>query len=233
MNGGKTRRILFISGTPRDDGNSELLARRCASAAGKAGAKVEFWALRSRNIMPCAGCLQCNKLKTCAFATDDWPALRDAFLASDAVVIASPVYFHGISAILKNALDRFRSVLRVRFTPSSLIHDTVSWPAKDVAVILTQGEPIGNDFESPLQNLKFFSKLVCRADDVRTLIAKGLTIAAQVEMDETRLRAFWRSSSLDPNVFIEFRDRFASYRDLADTLGRNLAEGASGPAGRT
>ncbi|TET31892.1 MAG: flavodoxin family protein [Planctomycetota bacterium] len=219
------RRVLFISGTPRENGNSELLAGRCAAAAGNAGADVTFLALHSMNISHCMGCLKCNKLKRCAITADDWARLRDAFIESDAVVFSSPVYFHGVTGVLKNALDRFRSVLHVTFTTEGLIHDPVPWPPKDVAVILTQGAPEEDDFEAPLENLRFFSKLVCGAEDVRTLIAKGLIVAGQVDMGEKRLRAFFRAAGLDAGKLPEFVKRFESYRKQAETLGAELAAG--------
>jgi multimeric flavodoxin WrbA len=219
------RRVLFISGTPRANGNSELLARRCAAAAADAGADVTFLALREMEIASCEGCLKCNRLGRCAITADDWGGLRDAFIASDAVVFASPVHFHGMSSILKNAIGRFRSVLHVTFTTDGLIHAPNPWPAKDAAVILTQGEPVADDFKAPLDILCQFAKQVGGTEKVVSLIAKGLTIAGQVDMEEKRLAAFWRAAGLDAEKLPEFAARFEGYRERVEKIGRTLAEG--------
>ncbi|MHC4661811.1 MAG: flavodoxin family protein [Planctomycetota bacterium] len=218
-------KILFISGTPRPGGNSELLAKRCAAAAEEEGAEVTFLSLRDMQISGCVGCLRCNRLKKCANTDDDWAKLRDALIGADTVVFASPVYFHDVTGVMKNAIDRFRSVLHVTFTAGGLIHDPVPWEGKTAAVILSQGAPVENDFEIPLRNLAFFAKLVCGAEKVSALVAKGLTISGQVEMEEKKLRAFWKAAKLDPDAFEDFAARFRGYRDSAGKLGRCLASG--------
>ena len=51
-NNKRAKKILFISGTPRENGNSELLARRCAAETERRGADVTFLPLREFKIEP-------------------------------------------------------------------------------------------------------------------------------------------------------------------------------------
>ena len=107
--------ILILSGSPRKGGNTELLAEAFAQGAA-ARHHVEIVSVRDYKVNPCLGCNVCFKSKanTCA-QKDDMTVIYEKMSQADMLVIASPVYFYGISAQLKAVIDRFHNPIRDSF----------------------------------------------------------------------------------------------------------------------
>lgn len=97
--------ILIINGALRKNGNTDALARAFARGARAAGIKVRNVALRERSISDCRGCYQCREKGTCSIH-DDMDQLREAVRAADVIVFASPLYFCGVTGLLREFLDR-------------------------------------------------------------------------------------------------------------------------------
>ena len=100
-----SRKILIISSTPRDKGNSEVLCQEFARGARESGNSVVHTVLRNKTIQSCKGCLVCLKHGKCLFQ-DDMNSIQKDFLTADVIVMATPVYFYSISAQLKAVIDR-------------------------------------------------------------------------------------------------------------------------------
>lgn len=99
-------KILGIVGSQRKGGNTEFSVRTSLKAAEKMGAETEIIFLADYNIHPCDGCGVCKK-ETCHI-NDGMNELLLKVSAADAIIIASPVYYGGISGGLKCFLDRCR-----------------------------------------------------------------------------------------------------------------------------
>lgn len=89
-------RILGISGSLRAASLNSLLLRAAARAA-PVGVSVELY--------EAIGTLPLFNADLDATAVPAVAALRFALNAADAVLIASPEYAHGVSGVMKNALD--------------------------------------------------------------------------------------------------------------------------------
>ena len=107
--------ILIISGSPRKGGNTELLAEAFAKGA-SAHHHVEIVSVRDVKVNPCLGCNACfvSEGNSCA-QKDDMALIYEKMNHADMLVIASPVYFYGISAQLKTVIDRFHNPIRDSF----------------------------------------------------------------------------------------------------------------------
>ncbi len=99
------KKVLIISSTPRKGGNSDILCDEFAAGAEEAGNKVEKVRIADLKIGYCTGCYVCQKTGKCAIK-DDAQGVIDKMMASDVIVLASPVYFYCISAQLKALFDR-------------------------------------------------------------------------------------------------------------------------------
>ncbi len=66
----KPVQVLGISGSPRRDGNSELLIREFMRGAEAGGHKTELIILSELNISPCTSCGSCQKTGKCIIADD-------------------------------------------------------------------------------------------------------------------------------------------------------------------
>ncbi|MBO7538175.1 MAG: flavodoxin family protein [Prevotella sp.] len=105
--------ILILSGSPRKCGNTELLVDAFAKGAAKHH-HVEIVSVRDVKVNPCLGCNACFKNGICA-QKDNMAAIYKKMGQADMLVIASPVYFYGISAQLKAVIDRFHNPIRDSF----------------------------------------------------------------------------------------------------------------------
>lgn len=108
-------KIVILVGSVRKNGNTDTLARAFYEGA-KQNNEVEIVSVADYKVNPCAGCNSCFQRKdnTC-FQQDDMAKIYDKLLRTDMVVIASPVYFYGVSAQLKAVIDRLHTPLRNEF----------------------------------------------------------------------------------------------------------------------
>ncbi len=108
-------RIAVLSGSVRRGGNTELLVR--AFIEGAAGRhEVTLLSIADLKIHPCIGCNSCydRESRRC-FRRDDMDQVYDLLLRTDILVVASPVYFYGVSAQLKALIDRLHAPVRDQF----------------------------------------------------------------------------------------------------------------------
>ena len=100
-------RILGISGSPRRHGNTEILLDKALEGAASGGASTEKVILNELNFKPCQECGGCRETGRCVIADDMQEVYRKIF-SSDAVIVASPIFFGSITAQLKAMIDRFQ-----------------------------------------------------------------------------------------------------------------------------
>jgi len=104
MSNGK---VIIVIGSPRKRGNSATLAQRVNDGAKAAGADVESYYLHYMDIKPCTACDVCREdtAEDCNI-TDDMEGLYPKLRKTDALVIASPIYYFTVSAQTKLFMDR-------------------------------------------------------------------------------------------------------------------------------
>ena len=108
-------KILIITGSPRKGGNTDILAKSFADGA-KLNNDVEIISINDVDVKPCIGCNTCfTRDGNRCFQKDEMESIYDKMSAADMLVIASPVYFYGVSAQLKNIIDRCHTPMRKTF----------------------------------------------------------------------------------------------------------------------
>jgi hypothetical protein len=160
------------------------------------GAKWEMVIAHETNLNYCKGCLRCNVLKRCSMKGDDWSDLSKKILSADAIVFASPVYFHHLTAPLKKVLDRFRSFLKVQITPQGLKHTPwVKWK-KQFVLLLPLGSSDVADTQPIIDLFTFITTILGPDNTLHTLIGKRLAVINQVRMSHERLRTLYDTLQL-------------------------------------
>lgn len=99
------KKVLVISGSPREGGNSDLLCDeflRGALECGNSGEKVRLQELK---IGSCNACYGCRKTGKCV-QKDDMAVLLDKMVRADVIVLATPVYFYSMDGQMKTMIDR-------------------------------------------------------------------------------------------------------------------------------
>lgn len=152
--------VLILSSSPRRGGNSDLLCDEFLRGAADAGHTVRKVFLRDLTIGCCTACYACRTTGACALR-DDMPALLDAMLAADVLVLASPVYFYSISAQLKAVIDRTLA----RWTQLK---------NKELYYILTAAEDTDTVMDVSLGCLRGFADCLEGSAERGVLLAKGV-----------------------------------------------------------
>ncbi len=98
-------KVAAFNGSPRIGGNIEILLRETIRPIEDAGHQVTKFTLNEMNIRPCQDCGGCIETGRCV-RVDDMALIADAIRAADRVILASPIFFFGLSAQAKTMIDR-------------------------------------------------------------------------------------------------------------------------------
>jgi multimeric flavodoxin WrbA len=100
--------ILAINSSPRmGEGNTALILNPFLEGMKEAGAQVELFYTKDLKIKPCQGDYICwLKTPGKCIHKDDMEMLLPKLAGADVWVLATPVYFDGISGALKNLIER-------------------------------------------------------------------------------------------------------------------------------
>lgn len=96
--------IIAICGSPRR-GNTEFVLKRILTKAEELGSSVELVLLREKRIEFCNGCLSCDSSSKCNIR-DDMQIIYPKLESADLIIFGSPNYFHNVSGVMKNFIDR-------------------------------------------------------------------------------------------------------------------------------
>lgn len=102
-------KVLALLGSPRKKGNTESLLAAVLEGVAAAGGEAERIRLCDLRIDPCIGCGGCGKTGRCVL-TDDMQDLYPKIGEADRVILASPIYFYGITAQAKAFVDRCQAL---------------------------------------------------------------------------------------------------------------------------
>lgn len=99
------KKVLIISGSPRKNGNSDILCDRFAQGASENGHSVEKIFIATKKINYCSGCGVCNTTHKCV-QNDDMHEILDKMVNADVIVLSTPVYFYSMDGQMKTFIDR-------------------------------------------------------------------------------------------------------------------------------
>jgi multimeric flavodoxin WrbA len=109
------KRIMMVVGSPNERGNTRTVVEWVAAGAREAGADVEIVdAARLRyQAFGCRACMTCRGSDAfrCAVA-DEASDVIARIPQKDVVVLATPIYFWGLSAQIKHVVDRMFSLVK-------------------------------------------------------------------------------------------------------------------------
>jgi multimeric flavodoxin WrbA len=116
--------VIGIVGSPRKNGNTELMVRHTLGAISEEGLDTELIRLAGLEIRPCTACMACKKEETCSIKDDLFPIyLR--MKEADGLILASPVYYGSATALIKALMERVGYIARWNGEP---FHGKVGGP---------------------------------------------------------------------------------------------------------
>ena len=100
------KKILGVMGSPRKNGNTDILVSKILEGSNEVGAETEMIYLKDLEIKECNGCHACWDGKECS-KHDDMNDLFEKIMACDVIIFGSPVYWYSVTALMKAFIDRF------------------------------------------------------------------------------------------------------------------------------
>ncbi len=97
-------KIAAFHGSPRRGGNTDLLLGETLKAIG-IGHEIRLFTLNDMNLKPCQNCGGCEETGNCV-VIDDMDSIYPVIRESDRIIVASPIFFFGLSAQTKIMIDR-------------------------------------------------------------------------------------------------------------------------------
>lgn len=99
-------KILGVGGSPRKNGNTDILLDCFLKGAVSEGADTKKVHLRDYSIEFCIGCEACRKAGICTQFHDGMGQLYSDVESSDGLILGSPTYNYNITASMKAFIDR-------------------------------------------------------------------------------------------------------------------------------
>ena len=170
-------KIVAIYGSPRRNGNTAALLRHAVQGARDSNARVEEIVLRDLKISPCLEIYGCKKTGECAIK-DDFQKVRNQILASQGLILTSPIFFYAVSAHTKILMDRFQSLWVKKYWIDKTIKNqgTIKRKGLFIAVGATKGKKL---FDGSLLTIRYFFD-VLDMELFRSLLYRGLDFEGDV-----------------------------------------------------
>ncbi len=128
-------KVLGISGSPRAGGNSETLLAEALKGASSQGAEARMVELRTAEITHCQGCNSCFSDGECRIE-DGMTSLYELLTEAEVIILSSPVYFSGLSSVMKQFIDRCQCL----WARKVVLGRTVGAPGRKGALISVGGQ---------------------------------------------------------------------------------------------
>jgi multimeric flavodoxin WrbA len=104
-------KVIGIVGSPRKNGNTELLTKHTLRAISEEGLDTELIRLAGLEIKPCNACMACKEQEICSIKDDLFPIyLR--MKEADGIILASPVYYGSATSLIKGLMERTGYIAR-------------------------------------------------------------------------------------------------------------------------
>ncbi|MGQ9676670.1 MAG: flavodoxin family protein [Chloroflexota bacterium] len=147
--------VLGLAGSPRRGGNTETLLDQALAGAASQGAKTEKIVLSEVAMRPCQACGGCAKTGICIIG-DQAQEIQRKLREADRLILASPLFFLGVSAQAKTIIDRCQALWVTRYILKQR-HTLDSTGGRRRALFISVGgQRRPNMFEGALTTAKAF-----------------------------------------------------------------------------
>ncbi len=162
-------------GSPRLGSNTEILLDAALSGAAEAGARTEKVLVARMRILPCLELYHCAVDGTCSIR-DDMRQLYDSIVEADCIILASPVFFYGLSSQAKALVDRCQALWVRRHVLKTWSPDVRRRRGALIAVGATSGPKL---FDGVLLTARYFFDAVGVSEAGQVLV-RGVDRRAEV-----------------------------------------------------
>lgn len=129
-------RVIAFLGSPRKDGNTSILLGEAIRGVQEAGHAVRLLKVAQMKIRPCLNCGDCEESGECIIKDDEMPKVYAAIREADRIILASPIFFSGVTAQAKAMIDRCQALWCEKYL---LKREIPAGPAGRKGLFLTVG----------------------------------------------------------------------------------------------
>lgn len=135
-------KVLALSSSPRKDGNSRYLAQAVLDGAATRGHDVEIVDLVDAVTSPLRDCRVCRRENgACAIDDDHEQIFLRNVLPADGLVLATPLYWYGVSGQLKVFIDRIFCYIAAGYPQSEAVERQLMGKRMVVAISSEESYP--------------------------------------------------------------------------------------------
>jgi multimeric flavodoxin WrbA len=145
-------KVIGILGSPRREGNTEILLDEALRGASDHGGLCEKIVLRDLKITPCLEIYKCAEDGVCAIQ-DDMQPLFPKIVHAERLIIASPVFFYGVTGLAKAMIDRCQSLWAKKYILKLPVSPIVDRQGAFISVGATRGKKL---FDGVKLTVKYF-----------------------------------------------------------------------------
>jgi multimeric flavodoxin WrbA len=170
-------KVLGLFGSPRRGGNTEILLEEALQGAEREGAEIDRVYVTDLTITPCKECHGCDQTGNCVIL-DDMQKIYPRLLEADIIILASPIFFYGITAWAKALIDRCQPlwVRKYLLKDRSLGKEGKKRKGFLISVGGTKGQKV---FEGAILTAKYFFD-VLNTEYVGELLFRGVDAKADI-----------------------------------------------------
>jgi len=99
-------KVLGVSGSPRKNGNSDILLKNIISGVNQEDTFSVHLNLTNIQFQGCIGCERCRKDHICTGLVDGMTLLYDQIILSKGLIVVSPTHNYNITSWMKAFIDR-------------------------------------------------------------------------------------------------------------------------------
>ena len=174
-------RVLGIMGSPRIKGNTDLLLDEALKGAQSQGAEVEKIVVDKLKISPCREYYGCLRDGNCVIR-DDMDSIYPKLLEADGVIVASPMFFYGLTSQVKALIDRCQALWARKYILKQSPPDAGRKGAF-IAVGATKGRKL---FDGSILTVKYFFQSI-GVEYVAELLIPGVDKKGEIREHPTAL----------------------------------------------
>ncbi|NDY74351.1 flavodoxin family protein [Desulfobacter hydrogenophilus] len=98
--------IFGLSGSPRINGNSDILLKNIISGVNQENVTSDYLNLTKVQFQGCIGCEKCRKDQICTGLVDGMSVIYNKIISSKGLVLVSPTHNYNVTSWMKAFIDR-------------------------------------------------------------------------------------------------------------------------------
>ena len=167
-------KVLGIMGSPRIKGNSDLLIDEALKGVQSQQAETEKIVVDKLNLTACREYYACLKDGKCVIK-DDMDVIYQKILDTDAIIVASPIFFYTVSAQLMLLISRCQAIWARKYVLKDL--DIPVRKGAFIAVGATKGQKL---FDGPKLTIHYFFEAI-NAEYTEELLIRGVDKRGEIK----------------------------------------------------